>query len=510
MENQENNQTLQARYETLDSQRNSVITRARECSELTIPSLIPPEGSDDNTTYDTPYQGLGAIGVNNLASKLLLTLLPPNQPFFKLAVDDFTLAEFTDEKRAEAEKALNKIERAIFNQIETKAIRVPTFTALKHLIVGGNVATFQPEEGGMKVYRIDQYVVERDSMGNLLEIIVKETISPRVLPEDIRAEILAKTSTDADTGKKEEELNLYTQVKLSEDGNEWEHLQEVNGEPIPGSEGTYKLGENPYQALRWTHVVGSNYGRGFVEEYLGDLKTLEALSKAITEDAVIASRTVFMVNPAGVTRAKKFRDAKNGDVIEGNPEDVGTAKVDRHNDLQLILQRIRDLEQRLSRAFLMLESIQRDAERVTAEEIKRLARELENSLGGVYSILTQEFQLPLVKKLMVQMVKQKLIPELPEEVTTPKIVTGLDGLGRGNDLEKLMTYAESGKIFPEQFTQITDFTDFYTRVATALGFDTQGLIKDSKTLEAERTESQTENLMTQAMPELTKALVQPE
>jgi hypothetical protein len=217
-----------------------------------------------------------------------------------------------------------------------------------------------------------------------------------------------------------------------------------------------------------------------------------------------------MVNPAGVTRAKKFRDAKNGDVIEGNPEDVGTAKVDRHNDLQLILQRIRDLEQRLSRAFLMLESIQRNAERVTAEEIKRLARELENSLGGVYSILTQEFQLPLVKKLMVQMVKQKLIPELPEEVTTPKIVTGLDGLGRGNDLEKLMTYAESGKIFPEQFTQITDFTDFYTRVATALGFDTQGLIKDSKTLEAERTESQTENLMTQAMPELTKALVQPE
>jgi len=505
-------QSLQSRYDSLDAERSAVLSRARECSKLTIPALIPPEGSDDNSTYDTPYQGLGAIGVNNLSSKLLLTLLPPNQPFFKLAVDDFTLAEFTDQKRAEAEKALNKIERTIFNEVETKAIRVPTFTALKHLVVGGNVATYQPEEGGMKVFRIDQYVVNRDSMGNLLEIIVKENISPLVLPEDIRDKVLAKVvdSDDEDSNKKEEELTLYSRVKLSEDGKQWEHIQEVNGEVIEGSEGTYKLGENPYSALRWSHVVGSNYGRGFVEEYLGDLKTLEALSKAITEDAVIASRTVFMVNPAGVTRAKKFKDAKNGDVIDGNPEDIGTAKVDRQMDLQLILERISALEQRLSRAFLMLQSIQRNAERVTAEEIKRLARELENSLGGVYSILTQEFQLPLVKKLMVQMTKQKKIPKLPEEVTTPKIVTGLDGLGRGNDLQKLMSYADVGQIFPEQFSKVTNFHDFFTRVATALGFDTQGLIKDAETMENEKTEGQTQGMLQQAMPELTKAMMNQE
>ena len=90
MEKSAHKGSLKARYERLWTDRQQFLDRARQCAELTLPTLIPPEGHTHTTKYYTPWQGIGARGVNTLASKLLLALLPPNAPFFKLQVDDFT------------------------------------------------------------------------------------------------------------------------------------------------------------------------------------------------------------------------------------------------------------------------------------------------------------------------------------------------------------------------------------------------------------------------------------
>ena len=76
----QSNMTCEARYERLASDRLTFLDRARRCSELTIPTLVPPQAHSKATIYYTPWQGIGARGVNNLASKLLLSLLPPNSP----------------------------------------------------------------------------------------------------------------------------------------------------------------------------------------------------------------------------------------------------------------------------------------------------------------------------------------------------------------------------------------------------------------------------------------------
>ena len=55
---------------------------------------------------------------------------------------------------------------------------------------------------------------------------------------------------------------------------------------------------------------------------------------------------------------------------------------------------------RLGAAFLLNTAVTRDAERVTAQEIRMQAQELESSLGGVYSRLANELQLPLAKRLL--------------------------------------------------------------------------------------------------------------
>ena len=79
-------QSAKERYETLRQHREHFLDRGQECSELTIPSLLPPDGFHSSTDLYNPFQSVGARGVNNLASKLLLLLLPPNSPFFRLSV----------------------------------------------------------------------------------------------------------------------------------------------------------------------------------------------------------------------------------------------------------------------------------------------------------------------------------------------------------------------------------------------------------------------------------------
>ena len=78
--------TAKERYEKLKEKREQYLDRARECSELAIPALIPEDGFHYTSELYTPFQSVGARGVNNLASKLLLLLLPPNSPFFRLSV----------------------------------------------------------------------------------------------------------------------------------------------------------------------------------------------------------------------------------------------------------------------------------------------------------------------------------------------------------------------------------------------------------------------------------------
>ena len=67
--------SIGSRYTKLGEKRQHYLDRARECSELTIPSLIPDDSFHHSSDLYTPYQSVGARGVNNLASKLLLLLL---------------------------------------------------------------------------------------------------------------------------------------------------------------------------------------------------------------------------------------------------------------------------------------------------------------------------------------------------------------------------------------------------------------------------------------------------
>ena len=83
-----NGTSIESQYIALESERHSFLDRARQASKLTLPYVMPEDGNNSHSRLETPFQGIGARGVNNLASKLLLALLAPNAPFFRLNFDE--------------------------------------------------------------------------------------------------------------------------------------------------------------------------------------------------------------------------------------------------------------------------------------------------------------------------------------------------------------------------------------------------------------------------------------
>ena len=482
-------------YSTMTTSRESFLKRAREASKLTIPTLIPESGHTYTSDYPTPYQSIGARGVNNLASKMLMALLPPNSPFFRLIIDDFDLANLIGEdKRGPVEEGLAKIERAALHEIEAEAMRVPIYEALKHLIVGGNALLHLPNKGVMRVFHLDSYTVKRDVQGNIIKIIVKETLSAKTLPVDLQkyVDITAEDSFKT--------YDLFTCIKR--EAKRYEIFQEIQGNPIEESFGQYPLDQLPWIPLRFNRIDNEDYGRGFVEEYIGDLKSVEGLSQAIVEGSAAAAKVLFLVKPNGTTKLRTLAESPNGAIVAGDANDVSTLQLNKSTDFRVANEMLQYLTNRLQFAFLMNSSVERQAERVTAEEIRYKAQELEMALGGVYSVLSQELQVPLVKLLLARLTKQGKMPKFPKNTVKPEIVTGVEALGRGQDLNKLATFLQYLQPLGQQIiAQEMNIGDYIDRLGASLGIDTSGLIKTSeeKQMEKQMIEQQRQQMMQQQM-----------
>ena len=476
--------SARSRYERLAADRYDFLERARHNSKLTIPTLMPEEGQTKGSRFYQPFQSLGSRAVNNLSSKLLLALMPPSQPFFKLSIDPFVTEELKqaggDDLVRETVRALSMIERALLTHMEAVSDRIAVSQALKHLLVAGNVLLQDTEDQGLKVFKLDEFVVKRDREGNPVEILIKEEMHYETLPAEIR-ELLG----EREAARGDERADLFTWIVLEDD--RFMIHQEVDEILVPDSVGEYVKGQMPFFPLRMVPVDGEDYGRSFVDEYYGDLKSLEGLYKALVTASAAAAKVLFMVNPNGVTQAAAISKANSGDIISGTQDDVSVLQMEKFNDFRVTLDTAQRIEARLAQAFLLTSSIQRDAERVTAEEVRLMAQELEEGLGGVYAMLSMEFQLKYVKVRLKKLEKSnRNWPKLDDKVVQPMVTTGLNALGRGYERDRLLQYVQAltQTIGPEATLELINGREVADRLAISIGIDTDGLIRTAEEIQA--------------------------
>ncbi|MEB3320171.1 MAG: portal protein [Cyanobium sp.] len=507
------------RYAALEGDRNLYLQRARNAARLTLPYLIPlsdDPSSSDAQEWSLPWNGIGARGVHNLASRLLLALLPPTETFFRFTIDEVEMAKNEQEQialgaspedlgrnKSEFDLALARLERAVLRSIETSNDRVAVHEMLLHLVVGGNVLMYVSEDG-LKCYHLNRYVCRRDPMGNPMESIVCEVLSVEALPEVAR-KLLEEQDTemegivdDDDTPEYERTVRVYTHIEW--EGGKVKWYQEIKDQEIPGTSGSAPLNESPWLPLRMYRIDGQGYSPGYIEAAcMADLQTAEALSQAISEGALVSAQVKHLVKPSGIADAKKLAEAPNGAYLPGNPEDVFTIQVNKAADLNVAAQSLARIEARLAQAFMLADI--RDSERTTAEEVRLQALQIENSLGSIYAILTTEFQQPYVARKLAILTRKGKLPRLPQELVKPVVSVGLAAVGRGNDLEKtarFMTILQQS-LGPEGITTYVMPSELIRRLAASMGMDIIGLVKTEEQLAQEQQAHQQMAMAQQAM-----------
>lgn len=443
------------RYDDLAPLRDRYLRRAYEYAKVTIPTLLPPFGVRNGDIPET-YQGFGARAVTSLSSRLMNAMLPTGVKIAKLGVPPNVLRKIGQESiPRDMERHLTMAEDDIHREIATNGWRSVTYVALQHLIVVGNVMEQMLPDNRIKTFRLDQYVVVRDTSGRQIEFVIKEDMNQATLPEKLRALVDSHTLSQHAPNTQEDTIPLYTWGKWSPDnGGVWSIHQELNGHVVPGSNGEYEI--SPFNALRWVGVIGEDYGRSKIEEHFGDLRAIEGLSKDMIDGSAMAARHVILVKPnasGGLNLKRRISKANNGDILVGDAEEVGMIKFENSSGLQITQSELAALRNEIAQSFLMNAGVQRDAERVTAFEFRKMIEELESVLGGVYSTLVEEMQSHRMDRLIFQMQRQNKLPPWPNGLIEPTILTGVEALGRERDIERIQTAANITNTLPPRVVE---------------------------------------------------------
>lgn len=430
----QNDTELKALYDVRASTQSYLQQRWEDYAGWTLPYLYlqDEEPKTATTELQGDYQSTGAQATNHLANKIAMTLFAPGRPFFRLDLTDEQRIEVMENSGltgAELDHVLSLTEKRAMRNMEKVRMRTSVILALKHLIVLGNALMYFPEDKqqSTQVYNLRDWTIKRDLSGNILQLVMRDRISVQALSPELQAIVMA-AGFDI-----EADVDLFTGV-TRQDNDKFFVKQEIEDISIvPDTFETYEKDNLPWIPLTWELPRGYDYGIGLVEQYAGDFHQISSLSEALLNISAIAADIKILVSPMGNTDIDGLNNSPSGTYVYGNRDDVDYFQLEKLGDLSFITEQKSSYERRIGAAFLLNTSVTRDAERVTAEEIRLQANELESSLGGVYSRLAEEMQQPLAKRLL-QSLNALLID------VDPVIVTGLESLSRTSELDQILLF----------------------------------------------------------------------
>lgn len=496
--------TPKGEYERLEPARQPFDRRAELASALTIPSLFTSEGKDSSSDTNTPFQSIGAEGVSNLSSLLILGLLPPSIPFFRLQMDEGLRAElrglqeneeFDGNPLSETQESLALWERTIMRSIERSNYRTPGDQMARLLVTTGNTMVELLPKGGQRTMSLKSYVCERTPGGDPALAVIKESIRKDRLPEEVVAQITDHAFLRAE-GK--DVFALYTQItwgkaryEITVSVEEWSVTPE--GDAAGG-----KVENCPFLPLRFRANDGEHYGRGLVDEYFGALKTTETLSQAMVEAAAAAAKIIFLVQPGSVTNPAVLARAANLSFKAGRLSDIEVLQVSKFADFRVARETLNDTQAQLERIFLV--GSVRDSERTTAAEISFMKDNLERRHPGLFGRLSTDWQTPVVRHEMRMLERKKALPKLDDRIAEPVIVTGAAALGRSTEAAKIMDIISgvAAALGPQAVETYFVGSELIRRLTSAEGVDPSGLVRTDAEITKRAQEAQQAQLQAQA------------
>lgn len=489
--------TIKQLFDNLDSNRGALLTRLHDYSELTIPGLLPRTGYTQTSELPVPYSAMPARGITRLASRMVSALYPLNDiPFFELSLDlPINPAVGQDPKRAY--EVLGRIERRVMDKLSITNLRSALYTAMQHIITVGDCLLEVTDEYSFAVHRIDNFVARRRPDGMWWDFILRVPVDPANLPEELLdAGFSNKENTEDRFSYDYQQTDHAIFVHIQKDGDGCTYAREYDGTVY--ASGVYDV--SPYVPLGWNHIPGEDYHRGLVEENWSDIRALDGLSAAQLDAVAASAEYRFGVNPAGLTEIADLQNSYNGSFVPAAQNDVFPIQLENQVAIGAISSAVQAKEQALGQIFLLNSAIQPTGERVTATQVRILASELEQALGGVFGSVSRDFQRPIIRRIMLMMVRDgSLMPESegpsqeiekalldPKSVLRIEVRSGLAALNREIENEKMLQIMQVIGQMPPQATQVVDFSNMMERFLQTFGIETAGILKSQEQLQQEQ------------------------
>ena len=423
-------------WAAMDTEKGDLIERSETYSRWTVSAIMPPDGGDGVEQVKGNVHS-GARLVNHLANRIVDVLFPITRPFFTVAMTPEAQLkleqELGDEEAGKMQESIRdataKLEKVAMRKLSLTEYRPTAILACKHLIVTGNALLRRMPDGKRVLYPVDRYGVRRDILGQEIEVVLSDKKMFSTFTEEMQELILAAHPAT----KPEDVVQLLTHYK--KDGKRWTINQEAEGVNLQNEK---HQNETDYDLLLldWMLHPAENYGRGLVEDHAATFHSVDVTNEAILDLMSIIADVKFFVRPGSPLShdLAALNSAPRGTYWPGNADDISVPEMRARNDLATMIEVVARWEADLSQAFLM--SSVRNAERVTAEEIRMVANELESSFGGLYSQLAQKWQQKEAEYAISKVDFAKEIGSIGDMFEVV-VTTGLESLSREGQIDNL-------------------------------------------------------------------------
>lgn len=429
----EDRTNIRSVWDSMTLSKGDLIERSKEYARWTLPHICPQDDAG-NTEVDKANVFIGPRLVNFLANKIVNVLFPHDRNFFRIELSaeaEFEAAKTVAQEEIDASKSMIQkaganVTKLAMRKLDLLSYRPMAIEAVKHTIITGNAVVRRMPSNKRVVYGIQDFGVFRNIDGSVYDAIVRDSVRFDSLDEGIQNRI----RTHRIGVKDNDVVALFSRWRKQ--GKRWEFTQAVDDINL----GTFSLvtdADMPLIFITWSLARAENYGRGLVEDNAASFSGLDVSTTALLDLFGIAADIKFLVNPGSVLDIDELLNSARGSYHYGNKDDVTSPEIGRQKsaDINVLSATIERWERQLSSAFLMTSGTVRDAERVTAEEIRFYAQEIESAFGGLYSYLSMTWQASEADWALRQV--DTSIPKAMDVIIT----TGMDLLSQEAQLENL-------------------------------------------------------------------------
>ena len=484
-----NNAESSTMWTDLDNKRTSYKDIWELCAKYTLPQIYLEDAIRESGIEPEDLvigDSIGAESLNNFVSQLSKIVFPIQGAFFRVDKkqnrDTPNIDSLSDTQKQDK---FRELEERAMEALYVRGLHAQKFMLLAQLVGLGDVVFRVPRgrESDIQVYDMNDVVIKRTRNNKLADLIIREKTEYRFLSEKAKGTLRVRGKK---VYKEDDVLSLYTHVRLNSN-NKFEIHLSLEDVPLDTELNFYACDKCEYNVSSITLKRGSNYGTGVVQQYLPLIHKANVYADTNTDIAVAGSLVNWAIKPNVSLRPDEFAQREQGQPFAINPDDIKPIVADIGSHLQITSLQYNSLVNTLQRVFLLPQAVQRDAERVTAQEIRMVAAKIEEQHSGLYAQIAERLQRPLAI-LGLDLIEDEDLLKYKDEVEV-KVVTAMEAQSRGMELDNMLASLGDATIFnsvPPQVAERLKIDDVMSTIFNNRNVDAPKYVKSEDEFQAEQ------------------------